>query len=164
MSRYLLLTVVAGGVIILDQASKYAVQHMMVLYDYIDIIPGLFAFTYIPNPGAAFGLFGKVSAFLRSFFLIGISTAALAVLFFMYARLREKSILIHISIGMIIGGAVGNLIDRIRLRWVIDFLDLHWGGYHWPTFNVADFAITIGAMILLFNVLFHQRERIADTQ
>ena len=164
MSRYLLLTVVAGGVIILDQASKYAVQHMMVLYDYIEVIPGFFGFTYIPNPGAAFGLFGNAAASVRSLFLIGISITALAVLFFMYARLTEKSILIHISIGMIIGGGVGNLIDRIRLRWVIDFLDLHWQGYHWPTFNIADFAITIGTIILMFNVLFHQRERIADTQ
>src|SRR3990170_890605 len=164
MSRYLLLTVVAGGVIIVDQASKYAVQHMMVLYDYIEVIPGFFGFTYIPNPGAAFGLFGNAAASVRSFFLIGISITALAVLFFMYAKLTEKSILIHISIGMIIGGAVGNLIDRIRLRWVIDFLDLHWRGYHWPTFNVADFAITIGTMILLFNVLFHQRESISDIQ
>src|SRR3989337_4426912 len=128
MSRYLLLTVVAGGVTIVDQASKYAIQHMMVLYDYIDIIPGFFGLTYIPHPGAAFGLFGNAAAPVRSLFLIGISITALAVLFFMYARLTEKSILIHISIGMIIGGAVGNLIQRIRLRWVIDFLHFHLQG------------------------------------
>src|SRR3970040_507294 len=121
MSRYLLLTVVAGGVSLLDQASNYAIQHMMVLYDYIDIIPGFFGLTYIPNPGAAFGLFGNAAAPVRSLFLIGISITALAVLFFMYARLTEKSILIHISIGMIIGGAVGNLIYRNRFCWGTDF-------------------------------------------
>src|SRR4030066_1783655 len=130
MSRYLLLTVVAGGVIILDQASKYAVQHMIVLYDYIEVIPGFFGFTYIPNPGAAFGLFGNAAASVRSLFLIGISITALAVLFFMYARLTEKSILIHISIGMIIGGGVGLLLDLIPLRLGVVFLDLHWQGYH----------------------------------
>lgn len=137
---------------------------MMVLYDYIEVIPGFFGLTYIPNPGAAFGLFGSVAASVRSFFLIGVSITALAVLFFMYARLTEKSILVHIAIGMIIGGAVGNLIDRMRLHWVIDFLDLHWRGYHWPTFNVADFAITVGTVILMFNVLFHQRKHISHTQ
>src|SRR3989337_3484244 len=120
MSRYLLLTVVAGGVTIVDQASKYAIQHRMVLYDYINIIPGFFGLTYIPDPGAAFGLFGNAAASVRSFFLIGISITALAVLFFMYARLTEKGILIHISIGMIIGGARGPLIDRIPLRLGID--------------------------------------------
>src|SRR3989304_8941332 len=134
MSRYLLLTVVAGGVIILDQASKYAVQHMMVLYDYIEVIPGFFGFTYIPNPGAAFGLFGNAAASVRSLFLIGISITALAVLFFMYARLTEKSILIHISIGMILGGAVCNLLDRLRVRWGLGFLYFHSGGYHLPPF------------------------------
>src|SRR3972149_9282606 len=128
MSRYLLLTVVAGGVTILDQASKYAIQQMMVLYDYISIIPGFFSLTYIPNPGAAFGLFGNAAASVRSICLIGISITALAVLFFMYARLTEKGILIHISIGMIIGGAVGNLIYRIRLRWGIGFFGFHWPG------------------------------------
>src|SRR3990172_3424299 len=125
MSRYLLLTAVAGGVTILDQASKYAIQHMMVLYDYIDIIPGFFGLTYIPNPGAAFGLFGNAAAPVRSLFLIGISITALAVLFFMYARLTEKSILIHISIGMIIGGGGGNIIYCIPLRRALHFLGFH---------------------------------------
>src|SRR3972149_4043273 len=126
MSRYLLLTVVAGGVTILDQASKYAIQQMMVLYDYIDIIPGFFGLTYIPNPGAAFGLFGNAAASVRSFFLIGISITALAVLFFMYARLTEKGILIHISIGMIIGGAVGGRLCSIPPRRDGTFLGSLW--------------------------------------
>src|SRR4030067_3226437 len=128
MSRYLLLTVVAGGVTILDQASKYAIQHMMVLYDYIDIIPGFFGLTYIPNPGAAFGLFGNAAAPVRSLFLIGISITALAVLFFMYARLTEKSILIHISIGMIIGGGGCKLIYSIPFARGLEFFLFSLGG------------------------------------
>ena len=170
MNKYLLLTVVAGGVIIFDQTTKYAVQHMMALYDYIELIPGFFSLTYIQNPGAAFGLFGKTTEILvwlnidRSTFLIGISLFALIVLFFMYARLTEKDILTHFSIGMIIGGAIGNLIDRVRLHWVIDFLDFQLRGHHWPTFNLADSAITIGAIILMFNILFFKKEGIINTQ
>jgi signal peptidase II len=162
MNRYLLLTVIAGGVIIIDQASKYAIQHMMAVYDYIEVIPGLFSLTYIQNPGAAFGLFGKTTEAVRSVFLIGISFLALTVLFFMYARLTEKNLLIHVSIGMIIGGAVGNLIDRIRFHWVIDFLDFYWQGHHWPTFNLADAAITIGTIILMLKVLLPKREGIME--
>lgn len=162
MNRYLLLTVVAGGVIIFDQTSKYAIQHIMTLYDYTEIIPGFFSLTYIQNPGAAFGLFGKATESLRSIFLIGISIFALSILFIMYAKLTEKSILINVSIGMIIGGAVGNLIDRIRFHSVVDFLDFHLKGYHWPTFNLADSAITIGTIILMLNVLFPKRESIMD--
>ncbi len=147
---------------IVDQTSKYAVQHMMALYDYIEVVPGLFSLTYIRNPGAAFGLFGKTSEALRSVFLIGISLLAITVLFFMYARLTEKNLLIHVSIGMIIGGAVGNLIDRIRFHWVIDFLDFYWKEYHWPTFNLADSAITAGTLILMVKVLLPKREGILD--
>lgn len=158
MNKYLLLTVVAGGVIMIDQISKYLIQRIMTPYDYIEIIPGLFNFTYIQNPGAAFGLFGGASPTFRSILLIGVSLFALTILLVMYTRLKENSNLIHVSIGMIIGGAIGNLIDRIRFRWVIDFLDLHWKGYHWPTFNLADSAITIGTLILMLNILLSKRK------
>lgn len=154
MNKHLLLTVVAGGVIILDQVSKYTVQHKMALHDYREIIPGLFNLTYIQNPGAAFGLFGETTDTLRLFFLIGISLFALLILTFMYFRVTENDILTHASIAMIMGGAIGNLIDRIRLQRVIDFVDFYLKGYHWPAFNIADSAITIGTMILMFNILF----------
>lgn len=158
MNKYLLLTVVAGGIIIIDQTSKYAVQHIMALHDYINIIPGFFNLTYIQNPGAAFGLFGKTTDTLRSVLLIGISLVALLILFLMYAKVRERDLLLHTSIALIIGGAIGNLIDRIRLQWVIDFLDFYWDRYHWPAFNLADAAITIGTLVLMFHILFLRKE------
>ncbi len=158
MNRYLLLTAVAGGVIIFDQISKYAVQHMIALHDYIELIPGFFNLVYIQNPGAAFGLFGRGADTLRLALLIGISLFALTVLLIMYARVTGRGFIIHISLAMIIGGAIGNLIDRIRLQWVIDFLDFYWKGYHWPAFNLADAAITIGSVTLMFNILFSGRK------
>lgn len=162
MNKYLLLTVVAGGVIIIDQISKYAVRHIMALHDYIEVIPGLLNLTYIQNPGAAFGLFGETSDTLRLTLLIGVSLFALILLLLMYARVAEKVILIHVPIAMIIGGAIGNLLDRIRYNWVIDFLDFYWKEFHWPAFNLADSAITIGSMILMFNILFSRKRDILD--
>lgn len=162
MNKYLLLTVVAGVVIIFDQASKYTIQHILAMYDYIEIIPGFFNLTYVQNPGAAFGIFGKTSGLVRLSLLIGISLCALVMLLFMYKKTRGKFTVTHISIALIIGGAVGNLIDRIRLHWVMDFLDFYWKGSHWPSFNIADSAITIGTVILMFNVLFSRNRNILN--
>lgn len=158
MNKYLLLTVVAGGVMIIDQASKYAVQYIMTLHDYINVVPGFFNLTYIQNPGAAFGLFGKTTDTFRLVLLIGISLFALLLLFLMYAKVQERDLLLHTSIALIIGGAAGNLIDRIRLQWVVDFLDFYWDRYHWPAFNLADAAITIGTLVLMFNILFFRKD------
>jgi len=158
MNKYILLTVVAGGVMILDQATKYVVQYLMTLHDHITVIPDFFNLTYIQNPGAAFGLFGKFTDTFRSVLLIGISIAALLILFLMYIKVREKDLLLQSSIALIIGGAMGNMIDRLRFQWVIDFLDFHWGRYHWPAFNLADAAITIGTIVLMFHILFLKKE------
>lgn len=158
MNRYLLLTVVAGGVIIIDQVSKYVVQHIMTLHNYKEVIPGLFNLTYIQNRGAAFGLFGGAANSLRLALLIGVSLFALIILFFMYLRTSEKDLLVHTSLAMIIGGAIGNLLDRVRLQLVIDFLDFYWRGFHWPAFNIADSAITIGTIMLMFVFMFSKKE------
>ena len=163
MNKYLLLTVVAGAVIIFDQASKYGVQQMMAIHDYIEIIPGFFNLTYVQNPGAAFGIFGRTTGLLRLALLVGISLFALAMLLIMYEKTTGKFTLTHLAIAMIIGGAVGNLIDRIRLHWVMDFLDFYWNGTHWPSFNIADAAITIGTLILMFNILLSRNRNILNT-
>lgn len=162
MNKYLLLTVVAGGVTILDQLSKYAVQHMLTLHNPIEVIPGFFSITYIFNPGAAFGLFGNISETLRMIMLIGISLIAFAILFYMYIKIREKENIVLIPIALIIGGAVGNLIDRVRFRMVVDFLDFHVGRFHWPAFNIADSAITIGTIILVAVILFTEKRHILN--
>ncbi|MDD5434177.1 MAG: signal peptidase II [Nitrospira sp.] len=162
MNKYLLLTVVAGVVIVFDQASKYAVQNMMAIHDYMEIIPGFFNVTYVQNPGAAFGIFGRTTGISRFVLLVGISLFALAMLLIMYEKTTGKFTLTHLAIAMIIGGAVGNLIDRIRLHWVMDFLDFYWNGNHWPSFNIADSAITIGTLILMFNILFSRNRNIIN--
>ena len=162
MNKYLLLTVVAGGVTIIDQLSKYAVQHMMTLHTPIEVIPGFFNITYIFNPGAAFGLLGNISETARMIILVGISLIAFAILFYMYIKIRERDNLIFVPIALIIGGALGNLIDRIRFQMVVDFLDFYWGRFHWPAFNIADSAITVGTIILVVMVLFTERRHILN--
>ncbi len=162
MNKYLLLTVVACGVTIIDQLSKYAVQHMLTLNNPIEIIPGFFYITYIFNPGAAFGLFSNLSETARMFILIGISLIAFAILLYMYISIREKDNLVLVSIALIIGGALGNLIDRIRFRMVVDFLDFSLGGFHWPAFNIADAAITAGTIILVVTVLFTEKKHLLN--
>ena len=162
MNKYLLLTVVAGGVTIMDQLSKYAVQHMLTLHNPIEVISGFFNITYIFNPGAAFGLFGNISETARMIILVGISLIAFAILFYMYIKIGERDNLVLIPIALIIGGALGNLIDRIRFQMVVDFLDFYWGNFHWPAFNIADAAITAGTIILVVMVLFTDRRHILN--
>lgn len=162
MNKYLLLTAIAGAVIIFDQASKYAVQNMIAIHDYIEIIPGFFNLTYVQNPGAAFGIFGKTTGLMRLALLIGISLLALIMLLFMYEKTAGKFSITHLAISLVAGGAVGNLIDRIRLKWVMDFLDFYWNGHHWPSFNIADIAITLGTIILMFSLLFTKNRNLLN--
>lgn len=162
MNKYLLLTAIAGAVIVFDQASKYAVQNMLAIHDYIEIIPGFFNVTYVQNPGAAFGIFGRTTGVLRLALLIGISLLALIMLLFMYEKTTGKFSITHLAISLVAGGAVGNLIDRIRLKWVMDFLDFYWNGHHWPSFNIADIAITLGTIILMFSILFTKNRNLLN--
>jgi signal peptidase II len=119
----------------------------------IDLVPGLLSLTLIMNPGLAFGLLGGLPAASR-WVVAALSLAALVVLARVALRvLADGSRLELLGIGLIFGGAVGNLIDRARFGAVVDFVDVHYRGYHWPAFNVADSAISIGVVLLGFRLL-----------
>lgn len=130
------------------------IDHRMVLGQSIPIIDRLFSLTYIRNSGIAFGLFNEGSSTLKIALLSIATLLALAFLIWLLSGLDKKDFLGGLSIGMIAGGAVGNLIDRIRLGEVIDFLDFYWGSYHWPAFNVADSSITVGVALLVVKELY----------
>jgi len=157
-SRYLFLALLALTVIILDQATKYWIMQSMRLHESIPIVPNLFSFTYIRNPGAAFGLLAGSSNAFRTVFFGVTSLFALALLSTILVRLPEKDWIGQVSIAGILGGAVGNLIDRLRFGEVIDFLDVYVESYHWPAFNVADSAICIGVAVLFLDMLRHEDE------
>jgi signal peptidase II len=138
----------AGAIVVLDQISKAAVLGRLPLGVPVSLIDGLLALTLVMNPGLAFGLLGGVPRTWR-WVVAALSLVALAVL----ARVALRVLPVggwagRVAIGLIFGGAVGNLIDRAQFGAVVDFVDVHWHGWHWPAFNVADSAITVGVAIL----------------
>ncbi len=145
-------------IIALDQISKFAVQQSLYVGQIIPIVPSFFNLTYVLNPGAAFGFLSGASAAIRNPFFIAISVVA--VLFIIYYRSSHPRIGLLPSVGLacILGGAVGNLVDRLRLGMVVDFLDVYYGSYHWPAFNLADSAITIGVTLMVFEILTEGRK------
>ncbi|HKT35588.1 MAG TPA: signal peptidase II [Nitrospira sp.] len=156
-SRYLVLALIALTVIVLDQATKSWIMQSMRLHESIPIIPNLFSFTYIRNPGAAFGLLAGSSNAFRTVFFGITSLFALALLGTILVRLPDRDWIGQVSIAGILGGAIGNLIDRLRFGEVIDFLDVYLESYHWPAFNVADSAISVGVVCLIIHFAFERK-------
>jgi signal peptidase II len=143
----------AGAVVALDQVTKIAALDRLPLGVPISLIDGLLALTLVLNPGLAFGLLGSMPQTWR-WVVAALSLIALAVL----ARVALRVLPTggwpgRLAIGLIFGGAVGNLIDRARFGAVVDFVDVHWRGWHWPAFNVADSAITIGVALLALRLV-----------
>ena len=155
MQKYKTLILVSITVVILDQLTKAIITHYLSLHQSIEVISGFFNITYLKNPGAAFSLFHDSGKTFRMFFLTGTSIVALIVVFFIYSK-AENNLAYRIALSLIAGGAMGNLVDRIRLGEVTDFLDVHIGQYHWPAFNVADSAITIGVFLMALSLLGKQ--------
>ena len=153
-ANYLKLIGVAGLVMIFDQIPKAIILNTLPLYHSISVIPGFFNITHIHNPGGAFGLFANQSSSLRNVFFLFISILAVFLIYYFYKNTPKTHPLLATGFALIFGGAIGNLIDRIRFGEVIDFLDFYIGNYHWPAFNVADSAISVGIAIFLFHFLF----------
>ena len=139
--------------LILDQVTKYVIHTGMALHESIPVLPGFFNITYIRNPGAAFGFLAGASPTFRYVFFIGVTVAAIGLILHYLRTYAAGDQLLTVSLGMILSGAIGNLIDRVRFGEVIDFLDIYLGTTHWPAFNVADSAISVGAFILFFHLI-----------
>src|SRR5712692_75305 len=153
-----LMLLIVSAVIALDQLTKWLVTSTMRLHESISIITDLFSLTYIRNSGAAFGILAGSHAGFRLVFFGLTSVLALALLGTIYVRLSPADWVGQASVSAIFGGAVGNLIDRIRSGEVIDFLDFSLLGHHWPAFNVADAAITVGVCFLIGHFFLHKAE------
>jgi signal peptidase II len=150
---------VAVLVIIVDQLTKLWIMNNFALHEQQNIIPGFFNLVYVTNTGAAFGFLAGDKTWLRQTSFIGVAIVALGVIFFAYGQLKKQGRLFVYALGLIAGGAVGNLIDRLRFGSVVDFLDFYLGSYHWPAFNAADSAISVGVgLFLLGTLLQHFRE------
>jgi len=150
--------IIALVIIIADQITKWWAIDLL-SSGKIAIIDDFFYLTLVYNSGAAFGIFPG-----QKILFIVLSLLTIAVLIFFYRRFFSSSILGRITGGLILGGAVGNLIDRFRFNYVVDFLDLQFGSYHWPAFNVADSAICVGVTILIGLVLFGKKQNHKDAE
>ena len=135
--------------IVMDQVVKTWIQHHMVLYTTKPVIPGFFNIVYVLNRGAAFGFLNRSDIQWQTYFFFAATALAVLIIFHLLRMARDADTLLILSLGSILGGAVGNLIDRIRTGEVVDFLDFYWKSYHWPAFNVADIAIFLGSLGLL---------------
>ncbi len=160
MSSRLIAYGVAATVFLLDRVSKAVIQANVSLWDTYVVIPGLFNIVHAENKGAAFGLFADATAEWRTFFLLGLSLIVLVLVAgaLWHPSSAGGSRWMRIGLSLVLGGALGNIFDRIARGAVTDFLDFHLGGYHWPAFNVADSAITTGAFLLLLD-LWHTRRK-----
>jgi signal peptidase II len=159
MKRWLILSLI---IILFDQLTKYIAVDIIPLYESIEVLP-FFNWTLMYNEGAAFSFLSDQGGWQR-WFLIILSSIVTAVLVIWLFRLLHDERSIAISLSLIIGGAVGNLIDRILLGHVVDFIHLHYEGYYWPAFNVADSAITIGVTIMIVDSLFFAQKREAQRE
>jgi signal peptidase II len=148
--RYRLLFLVSLVVLAFDQATKLYIDRRFALYESVSVFENFFHITYVRNKGAAFGILAD-NTFRVPFFIAVAGIAAIGIIWYLH-KLSNGQTLHVLALSLVFSGAVGNLIDRIRLGEVIDFLDVHWYQHHWPAFNVADSAICIGVGLLLIDM------------
>jgi len=144
-------------IVLLDQMSKLAIVHSLRVHESVPVIGGFFDLVHVRNRGMAFGLMNRSDITLGFYFLVAASVVAIVLLLLWFFKLKEGHTRISLGLSLILGGAVGNLIDRLRVGEVIDFLDLYLGPYHWPAFNLADSAITVGTLWVAFTLFFQHQ-------
>ena len=145
--------VVPIGIVVLDQLTKALVRSTVPLHASVTVIPGFMDFTHVRNTGAAFGLLNAADFPFKTVLIGVIAVAALAGVGMYAASLARHEIMARVGLALIIGGAAGNLIDRILIGSVVDFVDVYWQAYHFWAFNVADSAITVGAAVMILDML-----------
>ena len=144
---------VSLAVLFLDQWSKGLVTRTMEVHQSKTVIADVFDLTYVRNTGAAFGLFASVDSSIKAILLNSIAVIVFLIVSAYALRSSHKSVRLQVGLALILGGAVGNLLDRVRFGYVVDFLDFSISGHHWPAFNVADSAICIGVALLFLDML-----------
>ena len=153
--KYLLfLTVIP---LIIDIITKNLIKSKLMLYDAVPVIDGFFNIVYVLNPGAAFSFLHDMNESYRRLFFITVTIIAIFVVLYIFAR--EKSKINTAGFALILSGAIGNLIDRIIIGKVVDFLDFYYKTYHFPAFNVADSCITVGVVLIIIDILFFSKKR-----
>ena len=153
-NKYIKLVAIGGIIILLDQFSKGLILRYLPFNKTIPVVKGFFNITHVLNPGGAFGLMANLSPIMRNIIFLFISSIAVGLIFYFYKKTPAQHSWLAAAFALIFGGAIGNLIDRIRFGMVIDFLDFYVCNLHWPAFNIADSAISIGIGIFLYHLIF----------
>jgi signal peptidase II len=153
----------AGLIVVADQVTKLLIRREFGLYDSATVIPNLFSLTRIHNTGAAFGLLDSVDLPFKTGLLAVVSVAALVGLVMFAVSLPEIHRLARVGVALVVGGAAGNLIDRVWLGYVVDFVDVYWGTWHFWAFNVADSAISVGMALIILDQIGVGRHRVPET-
>jgi signal peptidase II len=151
-------------VFLLDQLTKLAVSRSIPLNDAIPVIPGFFSISHVLNPGAAFSLFANAPSDYTRAGLITFSTVVVAAIVFVLWRASSIYSRMNVALAFILGGAAGNLVDRVVLGSVVDFLAFRLGSYHWPDFNIADSAIVVGSVLLVADTLFSPHKAVSPAE
>ncbi len=144
-------------IVVLDQLTKALVRERVELYQAIPVIEGFFNITHVQNPGAAFGFLAGVGQKWVGLFFIALTIFASAVLVYLYWQALREGVALRVALTLILGGALGNLVDRFTVGTVTDFLDFYIGNFHWWAFNVADSCITVGAVTAMAASLFMRK-------
>jgi len=150
---------IAFSIVALDRLTKWIVATRISLHEGITVIPDFFRIVHVENPGAAFGLFAESSSQWRLAVLIVFSLLALVIVGYMLWKNSHAVTMTGTALALILGGALGNLWDRALVGHVTDFLEFHVGSYYWPSFNVADSAIVVGAILLVSDIVFASEGR-----
>lgn len=156
MTKAIKLLCIVGIIVFLDQVSKMIILRYVRLFHEISVIEGFFSIVHVRNPGGAFGFMSDYSSEVRSILFLAVSSLASLAIAFFYMKIPVAFSWLSTALLLILGGAIGNLIDRFRFGEVVDFLDFYVGTHHWPAFNVADSSITIGMIILLYHLLLNK--------
>jgi signal peptidase II len=152
--KYIVLLIISTLIVLLDQMTKLAVLERFRLGESVTVIEGFFNLTYVRNTGAAFGILAEAHPSFRIPFFLLVPVIALSAIAYIFRKIPEGDLKLASALALVVGGAIGNLIDRLAYGYVVDFLDFHWKyGYHFPAFNVADSAICVGVGVLMLDLL-----------
>ena len=161
--KYWVLLIFFFGILLLDQWTKSLIVQRFLLYQKVEVIQGFFNIIHVRNTGGAFGIFGGEKGGFGSILFVIVSLIAIGVILFLFIRIKDEEKTLALSFSLILSGAIGNLIDRLRYGEVIDFLDFYLSSTHWPAFNIADSAICIGIGLMALELLKHDHKRSAKS-
>ncbi len=158
--RVVIIVFLIASIIVLDQFTKWIMRSDFTYGESIIVIKGIFNITYVRNPGAAFGMLANSSELIRFILFKFLTAVAIIWLFVLVWQTIKKGVLLNIAYSLILAGAIGNIIDRVMFNYVVDFLDFHFYGSHFPAFNVADSSITVGGTLLVLDLIItYKNER-----